>query len=352
MAQKVPKKSYSECERELKQQLSGGRFYPVYLICGEQDFLRHENMKLIREAILGAGDTMNSTVLNGPEIRAADVIETAQTLPFFADHRVVTITETEFFKHAGEDAERLNSYLQELPETTHLIFEEISPNKACRLYKTVSKLGYVLCCDLAGTDYVPPQDMRRLQEWIAGLFAERDLRISNQTLNLFLTYSGTDMLAIRSQKEKVAAYCWGRGEVCPEDIRAVCTPVVKDRIFDMIRFIAEGKREEALSVYMDLQKLQTPPQVILSLMIRQYSQLLQIREMSDSMRDEDISDALKLNRWALTNRLKPLTRGRSVEDFERFLTLCLDADYAYKNGKISPELATERLIVQCSGGKQ
>ncbi len=349
MAQRAVKKSYRECEQELDRELAAGQYRPAYLICGGQDLLRHENIKKLQTAILGSGDPMNGTVLTGSQVRAAQVIEIAQTLPFLAEHRVVTITETEFLQHPGEEAEKLCSFLDELPETSHLIFEEPSPNKTYRLYKKLEKVGLVLCCDLAAGDKAQAGDLQQLRGWICELFEKEGLNISNSTANLFLEYSGTDMLAIRSQKDKVAAYCWGRKEVLPQDIRSVCTPVVKDRIFDMIRFTAEGKRREAMDIYMDLLQLQTPPQVILSLMMRQYNQLLQICELSGKMRDDEMAKTLKLNPWALTNRLKPLAARYSAAQLERLLERCMDADYGYKSGKITPQLAAERLIVQCSG---
>ncbi len=349
MAQKTGKRSYREVQAELDRELAKGRYRPAYLICGEQDYLRHENIRKIQTALLGDGDPMNSTVLTGPQVRAAEVLEIAQTLPFLSDRRVVTMTETEFLRHPGEEAEKLCTLLDELPETTHLIFEEPSPNKTYRLYKKLEKVGLVLCCDLAAGEKVQAGDLQQLRAWICELFEKEGLAISNPTANLFLEYSGTDMLAILSQKDKVAAYCWGRKEVLPQDIRSICTPVVKDRIFDMIRFTAEGKRREAMNIYMDLLQLQTPPQVVLSLMTRQYNQLLQIRELSEKLRDDEIAKTVKVNPWALTNRLKPLAARYSAEQLERLLERCMDADYTYKSGRITPQLAAERLIVQCSG---
>ncbi len=349
MAQKGQQPSYREYEAELKRQIAAQDFRPVYLVCGSQDYLRHENIVRLQKAILGDGDAMNSTILQGSEVRAADIIGLAQTMPFLSERRVITITESEFFKKTGDEAEKLCEFLPQLPPTTYLIFEEPSPNKTYKLYKAIAQKGYVLSCDLAGGDRVSAQDLQQLREWTARLFAEDHLRISNRTVDLFLEYSGTDMLAIRSQKEKVSAYCLGREEVLPGDIRAICVPVVKDRIFEMIQAIAESKRELALEIYMDLVQLQTPPQVILSLMTRQYNQLLQICELSARYSDKELASVLKINPWALSNKLKPLAKRYTTQVLERLLELCMDADYDYKNGKITPELAAERLIIQCSG---
>ena len=117
----------------------------------------------------------------------------------------------------------------------------------------------------------------------------------------------------------------------------------------MISAIAEGKRDLALSIYMDLLKLQTPPQVILSLMLRQYRQLLQVQELLGKMGEKEAAAELKINPWVLSNKLKPLLRGYPVGVLERYVEACMQADFDYKNGKITPELSVEKLIVLCSG---
>lgn len=338
----MPKKNqpnYKEYETELERQIRSKEFRPVYLVCGEQDYLRTKNVKRLREALLGDGDAMNSTVLKGAEVRAFQVIEMAQTLPFFAERRVITLEDTDFLKKAGDEAEKLCEFLPKMPETTHLIFEETAPNKTYRLYKAIAKAGYVMVCDTPGEG--------DLRIWTAGLFSERGLRISNRTLDLFLQYSGTDMLSVQSEAEKLSAYCYGKEEVLPEDIRAVCTPVIRDRIFDMIQSIAAGEKDEALSIYLDLVKLQTAPQVVLALMLRQYNQLLQLKELLGSAGESEAAAQLKINPWILSKKLRPLVDRLKRGGLESCLEECMKADFDYKTGKITPELAVERLIVLC-----
>ncbi len=345
---KKERKPYRDYDLQVSQQIQTQQFAPVYLICGEQTYLRSYNLHRLQKAILGDGDAMNAALLTGPEVRAAQVIELAETLPFFAERRVITLTETEFLKKPGEEPEKLAEYLSRMPETTHLILEEPAPNATYKLYKAIAKVGLVVRCDLATGDRPLPQDMDQLRRWTAGLFSKDGLTISGDVLELFLQSSGTDMLNIKSEEAKLSSYCMGREAVTPQDIQAIGTPVVKDRIFDMIEAIAARERPKALAIYMDLVKLQTPPQVILALMTRQYNQLLQILELS-SMGDRELAAELGLNLWALGNKLRPLVKGYTLERLEQSLEACMQADVDYKSGKITPELAVEKLIVLCSG---
>ena len=332
--------SYREYEAELGRRIEQQDFPRVTLICGEQDLLRAQNARRLREAALGGGDAMNSTILRGTQTSAAAVIDLAETLPFFADRRVITVEESAFFARPGGEADRLAAYMERIPETTCLIFVEPAPNASYKLYKAIAKHGFICRCDTP--------DESHIRSWAAGLFRDAGLSIDGRTLAMFLEGTGTDMLRIRSEADKLIGYCLDRDVVTAGDVRAICTPALKDRIFDMIQAVTGARRDEALSIYMDLKKLQTPPQVILSLLIRQYTQLLEAGELLQTMGDKEAAGLIKVNPWVFSNRLRPALRGTNRVRLENALEACVRADEEYKNGRISPELAVEELIVSLS----
>ena len=334
---------YREYEAELKRRIAQADFPRVTLICGEQDLLRAENARKLREAALGGGDAMNCTVLRGNQVTAAQIIDLAETLPFCAERRVITVEESVFFTKPGGEADRLAAYMERIPGTTCLIFAEPSPNASCKLYRAIAKNGFIMKCDTP--------DEGQLRSWTAGLFTDAGFRMDGGTLALFLEGTGTDMLQIRSEAEKLIGYCLGRSEITAQDVRAVCTPPLKDRIFDMVSAVTGGRQSDALAIYMDLKKLQTPPQVILSLLVRQYTQLLEAGELLQTMSEQETASMLKLSPWVLSNRLRPALRGTNRVRLENALEACVRADEEYKNGRISPELAVEELIVRLSAGR-
>ena len=332
---------YREYEAELNRRIEQQDFPPVTLICGEQDYLRAQCTERLRAAILGEGNAMNSTVLRGSAVTASQVIDMAETMPFFAPRRVIVVEESSFFARPGEEAERIAAYLERMPQTSFLIFAEPSPNATYKLYKAIAKRGFICRCDTP--------DERWIRDYAGGLFSEAGLAISGSVLNRFLQGTGTDLLRIRSESEKLIGYCLERGRVTQADVDEIGSPVTQDRIFDMISAISGGQRDLALSIYMDLRKLQTPPQVILSLMIRQYTQLLQAGELLQTMSDREAAAALKVSPWVMSNKLRPALRGHTQRGLENALAACVKSDYDYKCGRISPELAVEELIVVLSG---
>ena len=335
--------AYREYEAELDRRIAQGDYPRTALICGEQDLLRSQNARRLRDAILGSGDPMNSTLLRGSAVTASQIIDLAETMPFFSERRVITVEETIFFSRAGGEAEMLAAYLERIPETTSIIFIDPAPNTSYKLYKTIARLGFILRCDTP--------DEAFLRSWAAGRFEEAGMAIDGRAMALFLEDAGTDMLKIRSESDKLIGYCLGKSRITEDDVRAVCVTPVKDRIFDMISAVSKGNRPEAMSIYMDLRRLQTSPQAILTLLIRQYTQLLQAGELLQTMGDKEAAAALGINPWVFSNRLRPTLRGCSRIGLENALEACVRADEQYKNGKIAPDIAVEELIVKLSGGK-
>ena len=88
MAAKKSGGDYAANQRQLNDGLAKGEFRRIYLICGEQAYLRLYNKGKLVKALLGDGDEMNLSRYSGSDVAARDVIDMAQTLPFFADpHR-------------------------------------------------------------------------------------------------------------------------------------------------------------------------------------------------------------------------------------------------------------------------
>ena len=344
MAAKAAKKEdFAPQQSLLNRELKEGKFYPVYLICGDQAYLRLQNRDRLRAALLGDGDEMNVSAWTGMDVTAREVIDQAQTLPFFADRRVLLLENTVFFsKKASVESDALAAFIPEIPETTSLVFIEESPDKRKKLYKVIQKNGFVLNCE-----DVTPQMLKR---WTAGLFQKAGFAIDGPALNRFLETVGEDMMNIVSEADKLTSYCMGQESVTIKDIETVCSPQIRDRVFEMISAVSRRQKDKALSIYMDLIALRTPSQVILTLLQREYSRLLQVKELQDMrMSEGEIAGRVGLSPWIVKKNYLPVTRTMDRRRLERSLQQCLQADQDYKSGLVDAGIAAEMAIVLLCG---
>lgn len=333
--------TYQDERGTLEARLREGQYAPVYLVMGEQDYLRTQNRNLIRSALLGAGDAMNAAYYTGDHFTIQEIRDLADTMPFLSERRVITIEDSWLFAKASSETDALTDYLEQMPDTTHLVFVEKSPNKTTRLYKQIKRMGVVLDC-------VTP-DAASLRNWAAERFREAGLAIENDALSLFMEDAGEDMLRIQAEMDKLISYCMGRQTIHREDVQAICSAQLKDRIFDMISAITARNTTEALAIYTELLQLQTVPQVILALMIRNFNQLLQVGELAARrMPAQEIASTVGMSPWILRNKIMPALAGQTTDRLVAALDLCLQKDMDYKSGRIDARIAVEELIICCS----
>lgn len=347
-------------QRQLNEDLKAGVFRRVYLVYGEQAYLRLQNRDKLIKALMAEGDDMNLSRYTGSAVTAREIIEMAETLPFFADRRVIVLENCSLLnpKSAGKtgisgktsagvtaESDELADYIEAVPETTSILFVEESVDRRGRLYKAIAGLQKKGAADILECD---TPDEAAMRAWAGNIFRKNGQQMSGHTLAFFLEYTGDDMQNIAGEAEKLSCYCTGRKEITEQDIRDVCSPRIRDRIFDMIESIAMRDQKKALSIYMDLCALQTAPQIILTLMQRQFNQLLQVRELAGSMSDREIASKLGIPPFVVTRRYKPALRNYGSGELLDALNECVSADQEYKSGRIDAGIAVEMIIIRHS----
>lgn len=318
----------------LNQDLKNGTFRPIYLLYGEEMFLKRSYKNRLREAIAG-DDTMNYHYFEGKGIDVEEIISLADTMPFFGERRLILLEDSGFFKGA---CDRLVSYLPSMPETTCLIFVESEVDKRSKMFKKVKELGYA--AELAR------QDARQLGSWAGSILAKEGKKITGRTMELFLSKTGDDMEHIRMELEKLISYTMGREVITDQDIEEVCTEHVTNKIFEMVAAIVSRQPKKAMDLYEDLLTLKEPPMRILFLIARQFNQLLQVKELVNQGKDKStIASKLKIQPF-VAGKLMPQARSFSRDQILSFVELCVDAEEAVKTGRLGDRLAVELLITK------
>lgn len=318
----------------LNQDIKERSFRPVYLLYGEETFLVNSYKNRLKEAVLG-DDTMNFSRYEGKGIDVSELIRQADTMPFFAEKRLILVEDSGFFKASSEE---LASYLPSMPDTTCIIFAESQVDKRNRLYKKVKELGYAA--------EMQRQDAAQLARWAGGILAREGRKITGRTMELFLSMTGEDMENIRMELEKLVCYTMGRDVITKEDVDAVGTVHVTSRVFDMVAAIVAGNTKKAMDLYEDLLTLKEPPMRILFLIARQFNQLLQIKELTAAGKDKGaIASALKVPPFAV-GKLTAQARAFTRDQILSWVTLCVETEEAVKTGRLSDRLAVELLIAR------
>lgn len=323
--------------KNILEDIKQNQFKNVYLLYGDEVYLKHQYRDKMLHALGTEEDTMNFAKYEGKGISEAEVISLADTVPFFAEHRVILLEDTGFFKNASD---RLPDYVKDLPEYLVMIFVESEVDKRNRLFKATSKAGRVVEFSVQKED--------TLLTWIAQMLGREGKKITKTDAKMLLSRTGTDMSNISSEVEKLICYTWDRSVVTETDIEAVCSEQMENRIFDMIRAVTEKKQEQALTLYYDLLALKEPPMRILYLIARQYNQMMQVKELSElGCGLQEISSKLGIQSFLVRNYLN-YGRQYTAQKLLEIVKRCTDTEEAVKTGRMTDTLSVELLIVEFS----
>ena len=305
--------------KNLQEDIKTGKFKNAYLLFGEEAYLKIQYKEKLIHALNPDDDTMNFTKYEGKGIEVREMIDLCETMPFFADHRVVLVENSGFFKNKCDE---LADYMKTLPDYLRLVFVEEEVDKRSRMYKAVKNCGRIV--------EFAKQDEKTLMRWAAGILAREGRKITTRDMELFLTKTGTDMGNIRMELEKLITYTMGQDIVTREDIEEICTT------------------RTALDLYNDLLTLREPPMRILFLLSKQFRQMCLAKKMAgEGASQNEIATRLGVPSFVARNILA-CARAYSVEELEQAEEDFVDAEEAVKTGRLQDVLSVELLIVKYS----
>ena len=326
--------------KSLQEDIKSGNFKSAYLLYGDEAYLRQQYKERLIHALNPEDDTMNFSKYEGRGIEVREMIDLCETMPFFAEYRVILVENSGFFKNKCDE---LAEYMKTLPEYVRLVFVEEEVDKRSKMYKAVKSCGSVV--------EFAKQDEKTLMRWAAGILAKEGRKITTRDMELFLTKTGTDMGNIRMELEKLITYTMGQDIVTAQDIETVCTTRTENKIFEMVRAVTEKNQRRALDLYNDLLTLKEPPMRILFLLSKQFRQLCLAKKMAgEGASQNEIASRLGVPAFVVRN-IMSCARSYSIDELEQAERDFVDAEEAVKTGTLGDVLSVELLIVKYSSAR-
>ena len=323
--------------KSLNEDLRTGQLNRVYLLYGEEAYLKKQYKDKLRVAMLSPDDTMNYAYYEGKGINVKEVIDLAETLPFFAERRLIILENTEFFKNATPE---LADYIKEMPETTAMIFVESEVDKRGKLYKAVQAKGRAV--------ELGRQDETMLIRWIAGSVKKEGKQISETVIRHFVMKVGTDMENIQKELEKLFCYTLEKNVITVDDVETICTTQITNQIFDMVNAVAAKQQRKALELYYNLLALKEPPMRILFLLTRQFKFLLEVKTLDkQGYARKDIGTKTGLHPFVV-EKYQQQTKTFSQKELREIMEESAEIEESVKTGSLTDMLGVELFIVKHS----
>ena len=275
MAEKKKAPRKGAALQKFKEDLSAGTIGAAYVFYGEESYLREYYLGELRKKLVPPGfETFNYHALEGKDLTAQVLTETAEAMPMMAERTLTVVTDWDLFKLGEDQREKLIALLEDLPPYGCIVFVydtlEYKPNR------TMKKLCKAVEFPAASSaDLIP---------WISRRFKALGKEIDRAAAEYLIFTCGALMTGLVPEIEKIAAYAKGK-TVTQADIDAVADPVLSAEVFKLSDAVLQGQYDRAASILGDLLKMQTEPIMILAALGSQLRRIWTARLALDSGRD-------------------------------------------------------------------
>ena len=338
--------------KRILEDIKTGNFRPCYLLYGTEDYVKFQYRDKLLKALVPEGDTMNFTAFEGKDIRREEIIELGQTRPIFAERRVILIENSGWFatKARGENEDKpqksaskstFEEELKELPKTTILIFVESEINRKLKIYNVVKTLG--IDVEFA------VQKEEDILRWMYQKIRKEGKDTDAATVRYLLQKTGTDMSSISREMEKLLCYTLNQQMVSIEDIDAIVSTDIQDKVFEMVDALTSYNQKKALELYYNLLTLKEPPMKILSLIARQFRILYEIKSMTrrGGLANREIAKAAGVPEFTI-RKYQAMCRNYSQGLLRNALEEIVQAEEDVKMGRLADKISVELFLVKYS----
>ncbi|MDD6551082.1 MAG: DNA polymerase III subunit delta [Lachnospiraceae bacterium] len=324
--------------RSIDSEIEQKNFKRIYLLFGKEHYLLKENREKLLTA-LGVTDRkdMNFTYLSEKNFNVPALVADSDTLPFFADRRVILIEESGYFKGNKKEKDRLVKYIPDIPETTVIVFVESEVDKRDKLYKAVVKNGTV-------EEFVIG-DQNELLKWIGGRLSADGIQMRRDAWNEFYLRCGSSMDLMDAEYQKLSAYCWEKKQIEKSDVEAICSNASETKIFALSDAISERNAAKVFDVYHDMLRQNEKAPGILALIQRQLMQLYDLKLMNrDGVSFADKKKNLGISYDFIIRKLETYQKRFKEDELRRLLKKAADYEEDFKSGRIEDSIAVELLL--------
>lgn len=331
---------------QLDKDLQDKKIKNIYLFCSVDMKLIKDTVNKIKSLVLNKDFIeLNYINIDGNKLESIDeIVNACETLPFMSDKKVVEIYNFKHLSKGKNDStiiKQLKEYLKKVPSECVLIMHyplENDREKPSQVFNSISAMKEVCGCKL---DKLKGIELNRK---VKEMFDKRKKKINRSDLSFFCSVVDNNMSIIENEVEKLCAFTEGR-EITKKDIEEIMPQKGENDIFNLVDSLSQRKVNRAIDILNELVYRGEPVTMILSMIERQFKNLLYIKLYMDQGKNkEEISSKLKLHPYVCENMMKQSTKFKE-QRLKNILDLCIDAEKRIKTSTTDSKVEMEILIM-------
>ena len=313
----------------------------VYLLFGEDEYLRNEYLRKIKKAFGTLQLGINYIQID--ESNVSQIISDIETPAFGFDSKLIMAKDTGLFKKKDTFSEKLVKYLKDninILKDVELVFIEKDVEKN-DLYTFIKNNGKV--------EEFKEQNISQLIKKVKQIANNYGVVIKENVAQYFIECVGTNMSDIINEIRKLIEYAGKNGEIKKENIDALSIKKSESIIFDLTDNLGKKKIKEAIEVMHNLIYAKEPIQRILIMLYNHFKKLYLVKLSEEENRNIAQSLNLKSNQMFLVNKYKMQSNYFKKDELRNLLEELIKIDELSKSGKIDINIGLESILCKyCS----
>ena len=332
------------------QQARKGELLPIYLVTGDEQFLRDQVIAELRAASLAGGvAAFNEDKYTAGEIDADKVIAAARTVPMMAAKRFVLVRGAERWDSGGDGEEkegeraspldRIAQYAAQPIDSTCLVITASKIDGRRKLTALAKKNGFHVACDT--------MDARVLPMWIMDRAKSKGHAMDRDVAELLAEIAGPELAYVNDAIERLSLYA-GEGEPITEDAVAAC--VARVRTADTWALVdAVGRRDlaPALKLLADVYDPRDRGLPLLGAVAWSIRQLAKFQAaLAGGASNDEAAKRAGVFQPYRARELATKARAFKAKELERWLLVIAETDVALKSSRRSPDAILEDMLTR------
>ena len=330
--------------------IAAGKPSPVYLICGDDGYLRRSSLEMLKEKFKpDVLPEFNYTEFDGAECTVDQIAAAVDTLPMMAERRMVVVKDLEAAAVSADQYRKLESLLGSAGnnDSCVLIFFNVSVRASAKsgdrqgaMRGLIKKCGTVINCKTPSP--------AEITDILLSEAAKSGAQISRADAAYMIERCGSDVTNLLSELAKLQSLCGGR--ITRAAIDANTTQSVDVKAYMLASNVISGRRGDAYRIMEELFDERTEPVAVLAIMSGAFIDLYRAKLASGERKTAD--DMASLFGEEYKGKEKRLSfsfrdsRRYSHALLREWCTMLCRADASLKSSRVDGRILMEKLLAE------
>ena len=339
-------------EESLKKQIKSGEFSRLYIIYGNEGYLKQFYANAIcSKAVDKDFEDFNLKKLDGKDTNLNEIYDCISAFPMMSEYTCTIVKDFPLNSFIGDRAKvdsEFENVISDIPESSILVFwmdtmeVDEKDKKWAKVLKIFDETG--VCAK------IDKRTRAALEKLLVSSAAKKGCTLSRENAYYIIDLVGEDMSTLQNELNKVCAYV-NEGEIERSHIDKTVIVSVEAKIFQLSRMVVRGEADNAYENLANLFKLREEPIVILSVLSKSFVDMYRVKAAKEAgvsnakMADEFSGNVYKNKLFTLDNAASDV-KNYSITQLKNALDILADADRRLKSTSEDSRTVLEEVILR------